>query len=90
MVDLIGFSVGVLPTLIAVIFQYISGAEQQPAEKTTDEVIEQFINPVLEINFLDQMNRAVGGGVAVVPSTCAGTEDEVEVSDEENEKKSLT
>lgn len=87
MVDPLGFSLGVLLTLLVVIVHYLPGTEKQPAEDLTEEVIEQRAASVPETDFPEPMNRAVGGGGTVVPSMGDGTEGELEASDEEIEEE---
>ena len=82
-INLVGLSLGVTLTLLAVALHYARGTGWTPTADISQEVLEQRASAVPETDFPEPMNRAIGGGAApaAVP---AGDAEESELEDGES------
>lgn len=62
MVDVVGFALGALLTLIVVGVHFTRGTEWRPGEDISQELIERRAATVIETDFPEPMNRSIGGG----------------------------
>jgi 2Fe-2S type ferredoxin len=65
MVTILGVALGGLLTLGAALFHFTRGAEWRTTEDIAEEVLERRAATVPETDFLEPMNRSIGGGGAV-------------------------
>ena len=81
-INLVGLSLGVTLTLLAVALHYARGTGWTPTADISREVLEQRASAVPETDFPEPMNRSIGGGAApaAVP---AGDAEEAELEDGE-------
>ena len=83
MVDVLGVTLGVILTLVAVSVHYLKGATWRAPRDISQEVLERRAASVPETDFPEPMNRSIGGGGAVAVGAGAGAEGELEESAEE-------
>jgi 2Fe-2S type ferredoxin len=79
-INLVGLSLGVTLTLLAVAMHYARGTGWTPTADISQEVLEQRASAVPETDFPEPMNRSIGGGTApaAVP---AGESEEAELEE---------
>ena len=63
-INLVGLSLGVTLTLLAVGLHYARGTGWTPTADISQEVLEQRASAVPETDFPEPMNRSIGGGAA--------------------------
>jgi len=82
-INLVGLSLGVTLTLLAVALHYARGTGWTPTADISREVLEQRASAVPETDFPEPMNRSIGGGAApaAVPS---GDAEGAELEDDES------
>ena len=97
-INVVGLSMGVLLTLIAVALHYSKGTGWQSTQDISQEVLDRRAETVPETDFPEPMNRSIGGGAAAavtagaVEETGPGDipEDEVEYFEVEFVKEGET
>ena len=79
-INLVGLSLGVTLTLLAVAMHYARGTGWTPTADISQEVLERRASAVPETDFPEPMNRSIGGGTApaAVP---AGESEEAELEE---------
>ncbi|WP_372911150.1 2Fe-2S iron-sulfur cluster-binding protein [Salinigranum sp.] len=73
-INVVGLSMGVLLTLIAVALHYSNGTGWQSTQDISQEVLDRRAETVPETDFPEPMNRSIGGGAAAAVAAGASAE----------------
>jgi 2Fe-2S type ferredoxin len=73
-INVVGLSMGVLLTLIAVALHYSRGTGWQSTQDISQEVLDRRAETVPETDFPEPMNRSIGGGAATAVAAGASAE----------------
>ena len=74
-INLVGLSLGVTLTLLAVAMHYARGTGWTPTADISQEVLERRASAVPETDFPEPMNRSIGGGTAPAAVPAGETEE---------------
>ena len=74
-INLVGVSLGVTLTLLAVALHYARGTGWTPTADISQEVLERRASAVPETDFPEPMNRSIGGGAAPAAVPAGETEE---------------
>jgi 2Fe-2S type ferredoxin len=74
-------SIGALLTLTVVALHLAKGTERPVADDITEEVLEQRASTVIETDFPEPMNRAIGGGGGAAAAVAGGADAEGELEE---------
>ena len=85
--NLVGLSLGVTLTLLAVAMHYARGTGWTPTADISQEVLERRASAVPETEFPEPMNRSIGGGGAAPAAVPAGEGEEVELEDGDGDEE---
>ncbi|WP_152040823.1 2Fe-2S iron-sulfur cluster-binding protein [Salinigranum salinum] len=80
-INVVGLSMGVLLTLIAVALHYSKGTGWQSTQDISQEVLDRRAETVPETDFPEPMNRSIGGGAAAAAVAAGGTADGAELEE---------
>jgi 2Fe-2S type ferredoxin len=73
-INVVGLSMGVLLTLIAVALHYSKGTGWQSTPDISQEVLDRRAETVPETDFAEPMNRSIGGGAAAAVAAGSAAE----------------
>ena len=85
MLDAVAITIGVALTAIMVTFHFLKGTERPIPDDIVDDVLEHRARSVLETDFPEPANRAIGGGAGGAAPVAAGGEAEGELAEGEAE-----
>jgi 2Fe-2S type ferredoxin len=80
-INVVGLSMGVLLTLIAVALHYSKGTGWQSTQDISQEVLDRRAETVPETDFPEPMNRSIGGGAAAAAVAAGGAAEGAELEE---------